>query len=116
MTTVTFYQRNRESQHETVRYSGFEVDGHSGYAPEGEDILCAALSAVCCLVEATVNDALMAKADILVEEGYISLKLPETLDERQHIACQAVLSGMFLYLSHLSTEYAQFLRILEKTI
>ena len=26
--------------------SGFRVEGHSGYAPEGEDIVCAAVSAI----------------------------------------------------------------------
>ena len=44
MTTVTF-------QTEGSRIVGFEVKGHSGYAPEGEDIVCAAgssgISVIC---------------------------------------------------------------------
>ena len=39
MTEVTFHS-------EGSRISGFEVRGHSGYAPEGEDIVCAAVSAL----------------------------------------------------------------------
>ena len=34
MTTVTFCS-------EGSRIVGFEVKGHSGYAPQGEDIVCA---------------------------------------------------------------------------
>ena len=40
MTRVTFYQN---SNHE---YIGFTVEGHAGYADEGEDIICAAISAL----------------------------------------------------------------------
>ena len=36
MTTVTFYS-------EGSRLTGLEMKGHSGYAPQGEDIVCAAL-------------------------------------------------------------------------
>jgi len=37
MTTVTFHI-------EGSRITGFEMQGHSGYAPQGEDIVCAALT------------------------------------------------------------------------
>ena len=37
MTTVTFHT-------EGSRIVSFEVQGHSGYAPEGEDIVCAAVT------------------------------------------------------------------------
>lgn len=40
MTRVTFYQN---SNHE---YIGFTVEDHAGYADEGEDIVCAAISAL----------------------------------------------------------------------
>ena len=46
MTKVTFYQ-NSEQQ-----CVGFDVNSHAGYAEEGEDIVCAAISA---LVINTVN-------------------------------------------------------------
>ena len=48
MTTVTFHT-------EGSRIVSFEVQGHSGYAPEGEDIVCAAVTSAIRLVEATVN-------------------------------------------------------------
>ena len=44
MTTVTFHS-------EGSRLTGFEMKGHSGYAPQGEDIVCAALSSAVRLIE-----------------------------------------------------------------
>ena len=49
MTTVTF-------QTEGSRIVGFEVKGHSGYAPEGEDIVCAAVTSAVRLTECTINE------------------------------------------------------------
>ncbi len=45
MITITIF-KNKEA------YAGFECTGHAGYAPEGEDIICAGVSA---LVINTVN-------------------------------------------------------------
>ena len=51
MTTVTFLT-------EESRIIGFDAKGHSGYAAEGEDIVCAAVTSAVRLVEATVNDVM----------------------------------------------------------
>ena len=56
MTTVTF--RSQGS-----RVIGFDVQGHSGYADAGADIVCAAITSAVRLVETTVNDVLGLAAD-----------------------------------------------------
>ena len=55
MTTVTFYS-------EGSRLTGLEMKGHSGYAPQGEDIVCAALTSAVRLTECAVNDVLGLEA------------------------------------------------------
>jgi len=40
---------------EDGRITGFSVSGHSGYAEAGQDIVCAAVSAVVGMAEATVK-------------------------------------------------------------
>ena len=71
MTTVTFHT-------EGSRISGFSVKGHSGYAPAGEDIVCAAVTSAVRLVECTVNDVMGLRAAVKVQEkaASISLRLP----------------------------------------
>lgn len=51
MTTVTFHSADS-------RLDGFVVEGHSGYAEEGADIVCAAVSAAVGLTECTINEVL----------------------------------------------------------
>ena len=50
------------------RITGFSVSGHSGYAEAGSDIVCAAVSAVVTMAEATINDVLGAKAKVRVKD------------------------------------------------
>ena len=57
MTTVTFHM-------EGERIVGFTVQGHSGYADEGSDIICAAVTSAVRLTECAVNDVLGLGASV----------------------------------------------------
>ena len=84
---------------EEDRITGFSVSGHSGYAEAGQDIVCAAVSAVVTMAEATINDVCGAKAKVRVKErenARITLTLPASCDEEESV--QAVLAGMMLTL------------------
>ena len=95
------------------RITGFSVSGHSGYAEAGSDIVCAAISAVVAMVEATVNDVCGAKAKVRVKEddARITLTLPTSCDEEESV--QAVLAGMLLYLCNLRDEYPDYIEVME---
>ena len=98
---------------EDDRITGVSISGHSGYAEAGSDIVCAAISAVTAMVEATVNEVCGAKAKVRVKEAdaRITLTLPTVCDEEESV--QAVLAGMMLYLCNLRDEYPENLEVLE---
>ena len=98
---------------EDDRITGFSVSGHSGYAESGSDIVCAAISAVVAMAEATINDICGAKAKVRVkeEDARITLTLPTSCDEEETV--QAVLAGLLLYLCNLRDEYPDSIDVLE---
>ena len=98
---------------EDDRITGFSVSGHSGYAEAGSDIVCAAISAVVTMAEATINDVCGAKAKVRVkdEQARITLTLPTSCDEEETV--QAVLSGMMLTLISLKEDYPDYIEVLE---
>ena len=98
---------------EEGRITGFSVSGHSGYAEAGQDIVCAAISAVVTMAEATINDVCGAKAKVRVkeEQARITLTLPTSCDEEE--AVQAVLSGMMLTLISMREDYPDYIEVLE---
>mgnify|MGYP003543305381 FL=1 len=98
---------------EDDRITGFSVSGHSGYAEAGQDIVCAAISAVVTMAEATINDVCGAKAKVRVkeEDARITLTLPTSCDEEESV--QAVLAGMLLTLCSMREDYPDYIEVLE---
>ena len=98
---------------EDDRITGFSVSGHSGYAEAGSDVICAAITAIVTMAEATINDVCGAKAKVRVkeEDARITLTLPTSCDEED--AVQAVLAGMMLTLCSLREDYPDYIEVLE---
>ena len=95
------------------RLTGFSISGHSGYAEAGQDIVCAAISAVVTMAEATITDVCGAKAKVRVkdEQARISLTLPVSCDEEETV--QAVLAGMMITLAGMRDDYPDYIEVLE---
>ena len=108
MTTVTFLT-------EGSRITGFDAAGHSGYASEGEDIVCAAITSTVRLIECILNDVMGICASVKVNENTatISLRLPGSLGEAAENTCQTLLTGMMVYLSELHNEYPDNIEVME---
>ena len=107
MTTVTFHSADS-------RLDGFVVEGHSGYAEAGADIVCAAISAAVGLTECTNNEVMGLGAALKATEksARISLKLPPALNEDSENLCQTVLTGLLVYLQAMGEEYPDNLTVL----
>ena len=108
MTTVTFLT-------EEARIVGFDAQGHSDFAAEGEDIVCAAITSAVRLVEATVNDVMGLCAAVKVREAdaSISLRLPGGLANTAESTCQNLLTGLMVYLAQLHDEYPDNIEVME---
>ena len=108
MTTATFQTEGR-------RITGFTVRGHSGYASEGEDIVCAAITSAVRLVECSVNDVLGLGAAVKVSEraAKIEFRLPGGLSASADNTCQTLLTGLMVYLTELHDEFPDNITVLE---
>ena len=109
MTTITF-------RSEGGRIIGFDSQGHSGYAEEGADIVCAAISSTIDLVIATINDVLGLAASVKVreEDASVSLRLPGSLGQTAESTCQALLTGLMLYYTELHDAFPDNIEVLEE--
>ena len=109
MTTVTFHM-------EGERIVGFTVQGHSGYADEGSDIICAAVTSAVRLTECAVNDVLGlgAAVKVMEEDASISLKLPGALGQTNEATCQALMTALMVYFTTLHEEYPDNIIVVEE--
>jgi len=75
MTTVRFLERGK-------RLYGFQASGHTGYAPSGEDIVCAAVSALTQTALLGLSEVLKVPVEWTVDEevGALSAFVRESTD------------------------------------
>ena len=108
MTTVSFFT-------EGDRITGFRAQGHSGSAPAGEDLVCAAVTSAVRLAECAVNDVLCLEASVKVSERDASgtLKLPSRLEDPAEETCQTLLAALMVHLVNLAEEYPENITVLE---
>lgn len=89
------------------RLTGFEISGHSGFALEGSDIVCAAISSAAIMAANTVTEIIGGKADITENEGYLRFSLIDT-----DIESVKVLEGLRLHLMQISEQYPDNIKII----
>ena len=104
-------------------YYGFEEHGHTGYASAGEDILCAALSAMTMLVINTVEVAYSSDVEYTIDEGatHIMVRSKSALlefeeDEKKRYAISGLFLSYFYQLNELREEYYEYLDVEVKYI
>ena len=109
MTTITFRM-------EGDRITGFDSQGHSGYAEAGADIVCAGITSAIRLVETTVNDVLGLAASVKVRESdtSISFRLPGGQAPTAESTCQALMTGLMVYFAELHDEFPDNIEVLEE--
>ena len=108
MTKIRFY-RNQQGQ-----YLGFQTVGHAGYAQEGEDIVCAGISA---LVVNALNSIEKFTKDTQVIEtdeahGVIRMKITGTRSKE----AQLLLKSLHLGLTGIESEHGRYIKVSIKEV
>ena len=94
------------------RITGFSIKGHSGYAEEGSDIVCAAVSALAL----TTDHALCQLVGISPiehggEDGFLEVLLPEKMSDQQMHDAQVLLSALHIGLENIAQAYPDYVRL-----
>ncbi len=111
MTKITFFKRDGV-------FFGFHENGHTGFGEEGDDVLCAAISAMTMLIINTVEISYASNVDYTIDEETtdITLKVMSALpefeaDECKRFAVSGLLQGYFYQLMDLTEDYYEFLEV-----
>ena len=118
MTTITFYKSNGI-------YYGFEEQGHTGYGESGDDVLCAALSAMTMLIINSIEVSYASNVEYTIDEKTTDIRvivksaLPKyESDEKKQFAVSGLIQDYFLQLMDILEDNYEYLdvRELEKDI
>lgn len=87
---------------------GFDADGHAGYADEGEDIYCAAVSA---LVINTINSIEKFTNDIFTENTDDESMVSFRISGRPSGDCQLLMKSLVNGLAEIADNHKKYLRL-----
>ena len=89
---------------------GFDVSGHSGYAENGSDIICAAVSSAVSFAETLINDSYHANAKVEVEPETARVRL---ILSNEDTVCRKVLEAFERHMREVASEYPKYIEIME---
>ena len=86
---------------------GYKASGHSKYAPQGEDIICAAVSSATQMVANTITEIYNVNAQIIIKDAVLSLKI----SRKDAKMCNEILLGLKLHLCQLEEQYPKHINV-----
>ena len=111
MTKVVFLRRGGV-------YYGFREQGHTGYGESGDDVLCAALSAMTMLIINAAEVAYASDVEYTIDEETTNISvicrsaLPEfEEDEKKRYAVSGLFLAYYYQINDLIEEYYDFLEV-----
>lgn len=102
-------------RHPDGRIVAFRAEGHSGMAPKGSDIACAAVSALTQAAALGLLQHVRIPVELEEGDGLLALRLPTSLDPTSSLKAQAVLDTMVLGLKEVAAQFPQSVRVVEVT-
>ncbi len=111
MTRVVFYKSDGV-------FYGFEEKGHTGYGESGDDVLCAALSAMTMLIINTIEVMYASDVEYTIDEETTDIRvvaraaLPESgADEKKQYAIAGLIESYYYQLTDMTEDYYEFLEV-----
>ena len=114
MINITVYRQGQDIH-------GFATEGHAGAAPEGQDIVCAAVSAIVQTAVFGLHEiaGFTMKCALDPETDRVTRKLPQGLRQKNSEAyeqAQVILAAMVVGLRSVASEHTEFVSIGEEEI
>jgi len=108
MISVKFLSRNNEIDEITV-------SGHAGFADEGEDIICAAVSVLTISILNGLTE-IVGRKDLCasVKDGYTHFTIPKTSNELQTIKTDTLIATYQLGIQGIKEAYGDYIQIKEE--
>ena len=92
-----------------------EATGHSGYAEQGSDIVCSAVSTLMQNLAVGLTEVLKLDPRVIIDEQipHMSVSL-ESINEEQEQSAQVLMQTTLLSLKEIASGYSNYIKIKEK--
>ncbi len=104
MTRICVYRKNKD-------ITGYTVSGHTGFANEGEDIVCSAVSSLAMATLNGLTDVVKINVGYEVSEAFLECVLPDDLSGEDRKSADILLNTFILSVKDLEKQYKEYITI-----
>lgn len=108
MVEITMYESS-------LQFIGFKMEGHAGYAPIGQDIVCAAVSVLAQGTIIGLTDVLALDTEYETSGGYITCMV-KSINHREREDADVLLRTMYMTLKNLEQQYENHIKVFTKEV
>lgn len=94
--------------------NGFSVTGHSGYAKEGNDIVCAAVSALAQAAVMGLSEIAGQNVGHSQDKGNLICTMTPGEDASKRLKAEAILSTFILGIQSIAAQYPKYVKLIQK--
>ena len=109
MTEITVYRKHGA-------LVGFDAVGHTGFAEHGEDIVCAAVSAVTQTAVIGIMELVKAPCAFETTDGELHLMLERSVKGKQFEQAELIIRTMLAGLRSIETDYSDYLKLEKREV
>lgn len=106
----------RMERHKDGTIHGFSSRGHAGYADPGEDIVCAAVSAITVGTVNSIETLTGVEMKAKMKDGFLSARLPDLPEDSPLDKIQLLLESMQVMLVSIEESYGEYIKIKQVTL
>lgn len=95
--------------------TSFTMEGHAGFAPHGEDIVCAAVSAIVYTALGSL-EKLCGIKNYSIEDGFVEWHMPDKVSEEKRRTANIILNSMVIGLKQIryTPSYKKYISIVKR--
>ncbi|NMB34817.1 MAG: ribosomal-processing cysteine protease Prp [Firmicutes bacterium] len=93
---------------------GLEIRGHALFAPQGGDIVCAAVSILAQTVVFALKDLVRLDFPAKIKEGYLSVSAPAAMEKKKADKFFLLMETMLLGLREIAFSYPDYVDYTER--
>lgn len=95
---------------------GYTVEGHTGYAEEGSDIVCAAVSTIATHTLNGLAEIVKIPVGYEVDDAYLECIVPDSLSDDERKQSDILLDAMYLTFKDLEEQYKEYITIIDMEV
>ncbi len=92
------------------------VNGHAGYAEEGQDIICSAVSVTAYTAAGALEDLAGLKNCYIEKDGHLTIRLPEEMTAEQKTTAGIILETTAIGFKQIELSYGKYVSVIEEEV